>query len=56
MEEAFEKGQGPHRTVEPVMIMMMMISHCIISHFQSFRRSQNCNLDTSGRYFQKRFF
>jgi hypothetical protein len=23
MEEAFEEGQGPHRTVEPVMMMMM---------------------------------
>jgi hypothetical protein len=25
MEEAFEEGQGPHRAVEPVMMMMMMI-------------------------------
>jgi hypothetical protein len=24
MEEAFDEGQGPHRAVEPVMMMMMM--------------------------------
>jgi hypothetical protein len=24
MEEAFEEGQGPHRAVKPVMMMMMM--------------------------------
>jgi hypothetical protein len=25
MEEAFEEGQGPHRVVEPVMMMMIMM-------------------------------
>jgi hypothetical protein len=25
MEEAFEEGQGPHRAVEPVMMMMTMV-------------------------------
>jgi hypothetical protein len=25
MEEAFEEGQGPHRAVEPVKMMMMMM-------------------------------
>jgi hypothetical protein len=25
MEEAFEEGQGPHRTVESVMMMMVMM-------------------------------
>jgi hypothetical protein len=25
MEEAFEEGQGPHRAVEPVMMIMMMM-------------------------------
>jgi hypothetical protein len=28
MEEAFEEGQGPHRAVEPVM-MMMYIYHLL---------------------------
>jgi hypothetical protein len=27
MEEAFEEGQGPHKAVEPAMVMMMMIPH-----------------------------
>jgi hypothetical protein len=26
MEEAFEEGQGPHRAVEPVMVVMMMVN------------------------------
>jgi hypothetical protein len=26
MEEAFEEGQGPHRAVEPMMMIMMMVS------------------------------
>jgi hypothetical protein len=29
MEEAFEEGQGPHRAVEPVMMMMFIICNRI---------------------------
>jgi hypothetical protein len=29
MEEAFEEGQGPHRAVEPVMMMMREIRFVI---------------------------
>jgi hypothetical protein len=29
VEEAFEEGQGPHRTVKPMMIIMM-INHIFV--------------------------
>jgi hypothetical protein len=30
MEEAFEEGQGPHRAVEPVMMMTMIVINMVI--------------------------
>jgi hypothetical protein len=43
MEEAFEQGQGPHRAVEPVMMMMMVMMvfrvvtpYCLVHGYQRF--------------------
>jgi hypothetical protein len=58
MEEAFEEGQGPHRAVEPMLMMMIFVNNTIyiLLQFNALKHqlsTQRCEPSTTAHMVRK---